>query len=112
MVIQTLDGKTHPALSYDDVMCIVEEYCGSEVRNTLDEMIVLDREDVSDELDGLKQEFESYESSLDHLNGLMYDVCSLLEQTIVEEIEDKKRINKSSLTKRLMDIDDMIVKEL
>ena len=107
-VVQTPDGKIHTIICDNDIAEIIEEYCGREVA----QLVISNDKSIhcQEEYESLKKEFDSYEADLDSAYSLLHEVRAQIEQ-VVDEVENKARLQKSRLIKKLMDIDRMILRE-
>lgn len=97
----------------NDVLYYIEQYMGSEFADCAKRNV----QNVSSEIKSkykiliLQAEFDSYETSLECMSGLMHDTVDALDE-VIEEIETSKRLNKEKLMNKLNNLRRCIYNEL
>ena len=95
----------------NDVLYYIEQYMGSEFAECTKRNLQSDYDELKEDYGLLKTEFDSYESSLEDMSGLMHDTVDALDE-VIEEIETSKRLNKEKLMNKLSNLRRCIYNEL
>lgn len=95
----------------NDVLYYIEQYMGSEFADCAKRNV----QNVSSEIESkykiLQAEFDSYETSLECMSGLMHDTVDALDE-VIEEIETSKRLNKEKILNTLKILRKCVYNEL
>ena len=94
-----------------DVLYHVEQYMGSEFADCTKRNVQNVSSEIENKYKILQAEFDSYESSLEDMSGLMHDTVDALDE-VIEEIETSKRLNKEKLMNKLGNLRRCIYNEL
>lgn len=92
----------------NDVLYYIEEYMGAEFSECTKRNLQSDYDELKDDYEFLKTEFDSYEESLEKL---VHDTMSVLDE-VVEDIRTAKRLNKKKLLEKLENLRREIYNEL
>lgn len=94
-----------------DVLYYIEQYMGSEFAECTKRNLQSDYDELKEDYGFLKTEFDSYEESLENMNGLMHDSVNTLDE-VIKDIETSKRLNKKKLMNKLSNLRRCIYNEL
>lgn len=95
----------------NDVLYYIEQYMGSEFSNCAKRNFQNTLSEIESKYKLLQAEFDSYESSLEDMSGLMHDTVDALDE-VIEEIETSKRLNKEKILNKLKNLRKCIYNEL
>lgn len=95
----------------NDVLYYIEQYMGSEFANCAKRNVQNVSSEIENKYKILQAEFDSYESSLDNMSGLMHDSVYTLDE-VIEDIRTSKRLSKKKLLEKLENLRREIYNEL
>lgn len=109
--IQLKNGTIVAIGSNKDIVDIVETYCGHELSQLLLPKLVEVDKDILYAREKAHTDCDAYLSSLESKETALRDILEIAE-SLINYIEDSKRINKDTINKKVIEFINMIENEL